>query len=184
MEYFKIKNNKGFTLIETMVAVLILSIALAALLSLTASSTFNARYANNEITANYLLQEAADYIKNDRDSTVISSSFSTFKNKYGTGDSVCFNPKGCYFEPFDMSGTNQTVCPSSSCPVLNYDSNPGAKNFYTYRTGSGITASPFTRSVYMTQTGDEIDALIKVDWKNGNLARSRTLRISLLDWRK
>jgi prepilin-type N-terminal cleavage/methylation domain-containing protein len=186
-------KQKGFTLVETMVAVFILTIALASLLTLTASSIFSARYARNEITANYLLQEAADYIKNDRDTVVFNQNtggtgWTTFLNKYGYSSSgVCFSSNGCYFEPANMSSVPPTVCISGTCPKFNYDNAATYNTFYTYKSPSVIVPSIFSRKIQMSvnsSNADELDVSITVNWTNGSLGRSRSLQISLLNWQK
>ena len=96
-----LRNSKGFTLVETMVAVFILAIALTALLNLTARSLFSARYARNEITANYLMQEVVDYIRNQRDTTAFlktDGSWQEFLTLFGDPGGLCFSDDGCYFD--------------------------------------------------------------------------------------
>jgi prepilin-type N-terminal cleavage/methylation domain-containing protein len=147
-----LQKNTGFTLIETMVAIFILTLALSALLTLTSNSIFSARYARNEITANYLAQEVADYIRNDRDSVVFNqkTSWTNFLNTYGyAGLNTCFSASGCYFEPANMSSFPQTVCAGVVCPYLNYDETAGSNDFYTYNP-SVVTKSIFTRKVTMS----------------------------------
>lgn len=199
-----LKNNKestriakrgGFTLIETMVAVFVLTIALSSLLTLTANSIFSARYARNEITANYLLQEAADYIRSDRDNTVFKQNiggpgWNIFIDKYGRAtSSKCFSASGCYLEPSDIASV-PTGCPAgagNTCPNLNYDETATntSNDFYTYKSGAGIVPSIFNRKILMTLVGaDELNATITMDWTNGNLARTRSLKVILLNWQK
>jgi prepilin-type N-terminal cleavage/methylation domain-containing protein len=185
-----LQKNTGFTLIETMVAIFILTLALSALLTLTSNSTFSARYARNEITANYLAQEVADYIRNDRDNIVFNQKggWTNFLNTYGyTGSNACFSASGCYFEPANMLSFPQTVCPGGVCPYFNYDETATFNDFYTYRTPGTIVKSIFTRKVLMSVPAanpDELDVTIRLDWLNGNLPRSRTLQITLLNWQK
>src|SRR5574344_1635091 len=92
------KLNKGFTLIETMVSILILSVALAALISLISGSLFISRYNKNEITVNYLLQEVIDYVKNDRDTKIFQEGqdWDSFLSEYQMAG--CFDDSGCKIE--------------------------------------------------------------------------------------
>ena len=192
---------RGFTLIETMVAVLILSTSVVSLLALTTGSLFAARYANNEITANYLMQEAVDYIRNSRDSIAFqqrvlgdnpSVSWSAFLNRYGDGiSSSCYSTDGCYIEVMSSDQPNAiqpcisaVTFGSSKCPVLNYDEAATNKSFYTY--GSNGAPSKFKRKIYMqkspTNPNNEVYVTVTIEWLNGNLLRTRSLSTSLLDW--
>jgi prepilin-type N-terminal cleavage/methylation domain-containing protein len=186
-------HQKGFTLIEAMVAIFILTIALSSLISLTASSVFSARYAANEMTAGYLLQEVADYVRNDRDTTVFENNgggvgWANFINKYGNGSStLCFSVNGCYFEPTSISTVPPTICPGGTCPALNYDKNATYNAFYTYRSLAGSTASIFRRKVIMkinVNNPDELDVKVVLDWYNGGAPRTRVLNITLLNWQR
>jgi prepilin-type N-terminal cleavage/methylation domain-containing protein len=205
MKIFKKNLNQsfGFTIIETMVAVFILAIALTAVLNLTAQSLFTARYARNEITANYLAQEAADYIRNQRDSTAFlnnagSNGWIDFLGDFGYPSTsypstTCFTTDGCYFN-VDSSIPSVSLCSISNpsfgvtkCPILKYNKNGGAKGFYYYGS-SGTDMNPnsnFKRKVYMvksTNNVNEVFIYITIEWMNGNLVRSKTLNFSLLNW--
>lgn len=61
------KKQQGFTLIETLIAVFILTLTIGGLLTLAANGYFSVRYARNQIVANNLLQESLEYIRNSRD---------------------------------------------------------------------------------------------------------------------
>jgi len=184
---------RGFTLIETMVAVFILTTSLVSMLSLTTSSLFASKYANNEITASYLLQEAVDYIRNDRDSLAfqqtdyVGGGWSAFIAKYNTGG--CFSVDGCYIEVAKTISNINTCAVSPAwgtlhCPVLKYDASASSTshNFYNY---VSVKDSNFNRKIKMKQNlsnPDEIDITITVEWLNGSIVRSRSLRSSLLNW--
>ena len=65
--------------------------------------------------------------------------------------------------------------------------NPNA--FYTYSNVSGLLPlSNFKRKINLvanpTNGTDELDITVVVEWLNGNLAKSRTLRTSLLNWKQ
>lgn len=200
MNFFKKQYKtgcRGFTLIETMVSIFILTTALVSMLSLTTSSLFASKYANNEITASYLLQEAIDYIRSDRDSIAFQQAdyegggWSNFIKKYDT-DGGCFTQDGCYIDITKSSPNIYSCVPPSPawgtliCPVLKYDasaSSPSSKNFYNYV--STLKDSNFNRKIKMVKNlsnPDEIYITVTLEWLNGSVVRSRTLRSSLLNW--
>lgn len=210
MNLFKIKKNKGsasssssrteagqdgFTIVEAMVAIFILTVSVSSMLGITASSSASARYANNEIAANYLLQEAIDSIRNSRDTIAFQmkdsgGGWDKFLEKYGGPFNKCFGTNGCdlMIEDFDPTGIdNDDVmgCGSTGCEYLNYDDN--ATSFFYNHSGYGID-SGFRRTVNMEKTSnpDEIKVTAKVEWLNGNATtlRTQTLIVYLLNWQK
>ncbi|MFA7000082.1 MAG: prepilin-type N-terminal cleavage/methylation domain-containing protein [Candidatus Paceibacterota bacterium] len=193
------QGNRGFTVVEALVAIMILSVSVAGMLGVTASSATSARYANNEITANYLLQEAVDSVRNSRDTIAFqmkdtTGGWVTFLDRYGYPSDKCFSDtRGCILkmEDFDAtglaSGNNDVIlCSVSGCGYLSYDnSDTPVSLFYNY-SGYGSPTS-FVRTVKMVVTQsnpDELKVTATVDWLNGTSPRSRSLEIYLLDWKK
>lgn len=199
MNKYKIKKNSGFTIVEAMVAIFLLTVSVSAMLGITASSAASARYANNEITANYLLQEAVDSIRNSRDTIafqmkapneVAGIAWKAFLNRYGlSGNNKCFSTYGCnlQIEDFDAQGTTSNsdvvACLSSGCIPLKYD-NEATKLFYNYTYG---VDSEFKRKVNMKEiNNDEVEVTATVEWLNGDstVKRIQTLTTYLLNWQK
>lgn len=204
------KNNKltykrtqnisyGFTIVEAMVAIFILTISVSAMLNVTASAAISARYSRNEITANYLLQEAIDSVKNSRDTIAfqmkdLGGGWNNFLSRYGYPGNKCFSNYGCdfkmdVFDPTSSLGGDILDCSSSGCPPLSYNANGGTSLFYNHITGTGTVASIFTRKVNMVispSNPDEVKVTAVVTWNNNASAatRTQTLEISLLNWQK
>jgi len=66
------KLQKGFSVIEALVAIAILSVAVAAPLTVASRGLIAAVHAKNQITAFYLAQEAVEFIRNRRDEATLS----------------------------------------------------------------------------------------------------------------
>lgn len=203
MNIFYKKTNKrqlGFTLVETMIAIFILTLAMTSLLGLTSQGLFAARYSRNDITANYLLQEVADFVRNERDTIAFEQSgqgggWANFLETFGSSiaNSKCFSSKGCYFDLNNYANnTNLKVktCDAkisfgkSKCPLFYYDSNATDGSFYNYDKNVG-TPSNFKRKINFKinpNNPDEVYVTITVEWLNGSLAQSRSLYLSLLNW--
>lgn len=193
MNIFDKNKNKGFTIVEAIVAIFILSISISAMLGLTVSSYSTAKYANNEITANYLLQEAIDSIRNSRDTAFQQKNWDGFKAKYAD----CFtsnNPNGCNistssFDPnpvYNSFKIQIRPCNDSplfgtiKCPVLKYDPSGASLSFYGF---SGTTDSNFKRQVIMSAIStDEIEITANVEYRNGTSVKTRSLKMYLLNW--
>ena len=61
------KTSRGFTLIETLVAVSLLAVVIVAPMSLTTQSLSSAYYARDQMTAFHLAQEAIESVRSVRD---------------------------------------------------------------------------------------------------------------------
>lgn len=186
----KINFNHGFTLIETLFAVFIMSLSLIVFMSVVANSMFSAKYAKNEITVNYLLQETVDYIRNDRDSIVFfgddpfsEDTWNTFVTKYVN---VCSG--ACEISVIDnINGVNPhfEICPLGECGYLYFDPNATNGVFYTYddTPSEGKVKTNFKRTISLKQvSSNEVSFDITIDWKNGNSNRSRSLNTILTRW--
>src|SRR3989338_949042 len=64
-------DSPGFTLIETLVAISLLTIAIIAPMALTAQSLATAYYARDQITAFYMAQEAIEGVRALRDGQIL-----------------------------------------------------------------------------------------------------------------
>ncbi|MBL7045237.1 MAG: prepilin-type N-terminal cleavage/methylation domain-containing protein, partial [Parcubacteria group bacterium] len=130
----KIKNRKqnGFTLIEALVAIAILTVSIAGPITIASKGLASAVFARDQITAFYLAQEAVEFIRNQRDENNIKG------GNWLAGLNVCSNGSAC---TIDVQNNNIKNCPGDVCDVLKYDDNT---NFYNYSTGDD---SIFTRKV-------------------------------------
>lgn len=77
--------RRGFTLIETLVAISIFSISILAMMAVLADGISDTNYAKTKITASYLAQEGIEYVRNMRDNHVLYTdttglTWNTFKN--------------------------------------------------------------------------------------------------------
>lgn len=192
MNYQLINKNRGFTLLETLVAVFILTMALNSLFTLVANSLFSSMYAKNEITSTYLAQEAVDYIRNDRDSIAYQGSnggdWNSFLARYGYIDSSltsCFKPNGCTIDASNFSDTSIKGC-FGSCSTFLYDSGASEGSYYTYdSTITGVIPTTFNRKINLSFNANNPDELyidVTINWANGGMPRSKVLSASLLKW--
>src|SRR3989344_2187774 len=171
--FFKKKNsNKGFTLVETLVAISIFTVSILALLSILTQGISNVNYAKKKIIASYLAQEGIEYIRNMRDTFAL---FDSIDSQHGwdlfnakLAGASCQASNGCYFGDLnagDFANSNQpmagiavTIC-GASCPPLLYDETTGK---YGYVAGLN---SGFIRQI-RTQTNNTNETKIfsTVSW--------------------
>jgi type IV pilus modification protein PilV len=187
-EFFK--NKKGFTLVETLVAITIFTMSILALLSVLSQSISSTNYAKRKTVATYLAQEGIEYMRNLRDTYVLYSSdastgWTNFNNKLSATASNC----QCYFDDSSVSfvdtsmpitDLNFTLCPFAVCPNLLYDSWTG-KYGYT-ATGTTIDSGYARRITIIKPSPNETKIFSTVFWTQGSGTQSVTFSESLFNW--
>lgn len=163
-------KQTGFTMLESIVAIMILSLSISGAFSAVQQSLSQSNIAKDEIKAFYLAQEAIEMIRNKRDNNQLSILNS------GTGDwldgisSLAGDP--CYFGKIckiDTTNNPPTMsyCGSSwgSCENLRQD----PTTFLYGYTGSW-TATNFKREIQIESiTVDEISVTVRITWTKGSL---------------
>ena len=166
------KNNLGFTLVETLVAISILSISITATLTAVQNGIQNSTIAKDQTTAFYLAQEAMEFIKNKRDENALNS-INGGANQWLTGMS---NAGGdpCYFGKvcmIDSPAKTITYCGMAfdTCSNLNQDTVPSSSTYGLFGYSSGWTPTIFKREVQFkevspTNPGKEVEVTIRMSW--------------------
>src|SRR3989344_7135507 len=93
----RLSNTRGFTLIEALAAITVLIIGILGPLTLAARGISDGLFAKNQITANYLAQEALELVVNRRDSNLVNhwlgaewfEGMETCLNEFGTSGEFC-----------------------------------------------------------------------------------------------
>lgn len=160
--------KKGFTLIETLVAISVLLLSLAGPLSIASKSLQSAYYARDQITAFYLAQEGVEYVRAVRDQNYLGGS------EWLTGLSECVDA-AC---TVDFPNFEHAACSGACSPVLIGT----ISGLYNHQAGD---ASIYTRSVTIEtipSVTDEVIIAVTVSWKSGMLNRSFQIREHIFDW--
>lgn len=177
-------QSKAFTLVETMVAISILSLAITGPMVIAQKGIMSAVYARDQITAYYLAQEAIEFIRNIRDTnrTTATPWLSQFQAAGCLNTALPATLK-CRLNATDIKFNQQsssaiTACPGGVCSVLQFDN---TNNLYGYDVGLGGTwrNSPFTRTVEITETVAGVEALISVtiSWQTNLFTAPRTFTV-------
>ena len=167
-------KTRGFTLLETMVALSVLAMAIAAPITLVAQSLMAAEYAKDQITAFYLAQEAIEGVRAMRDNKILQNAL--------TGSSLDImqdipNASGTPFRIDVVNNNTMTLCdsdPGGQCIPLQTDAN----GLYGY--GTGWKNTNFTRSVtatFVNGNHDEVQIAVTVSWRTGSF-QVRTFKLS------
>jgi type II secretory pathway pseudopilin PulG len=172
------------TLIETLVAITMLTVAIIAPMSLTMQSLSGSYYARDQVVAFNLAQEALESVRAIRDGNVLQIA-------YGTGDCdgspmhlMCGIPTATDFMIDTRKiGTDAIIlCDADGtveCDPLETDG-----ELYGYDTGWEPTV--FTRTVhadFIPGTQDEIQISVKMEWRVGPVQlREFTIYENLYRW--
>lgn len=159
---------RGFTLIETLVAVSVLLLSLAGPLTLAVQSLNSAYYARDQITAFYLAQEAVEYVRATRDQNYLSG------EAWLSGLDDCLDAS-CTVNFPDFT---HAVCSGTCGPVLLNETT----GLYGDDTGG---ASIYTRTMTLeTVSGVDNEVIIRVNvsWQSRGLTRQFTITEHLLNW--
>ena len=202
-------HEKGFTLIETLVAITILMLAISGPLVFVSAAVGQAIYAKDQITAFYLAQDAVEQVRNIRDTNAILSRAGTPTDSWLVNSSgalninnlsACLNggtngsghtcvistantPGQSYIQACTTDGSG-----NPTCPVLDYDPVTFEYGYPspTYGTLDGDTAitSLYTRSVKITELVPNVEAQVAVTitWSAQNVPRSFTVVEDLFNW--
>ena len=168
MKNLKIKNrNRGFSLLETTVAVAILVAAVIGPLTLASSSIKASSQAKNNLVAAGLAQEGVELMRNFRANNI----FNDFS--WTAGMDSCFSAAGCQI---DAAILEIDAC-GASCSNLNFGQNSG---LYSYGAGSPTI---FIRTINIeTVSANEIKINVSISWQEKFGQQKFELEEHLLNW--
>lgn len=175
--------SRGFTLIETFVAITILITAITGPMVIAEKGLQSAYLAKDQLVSLFLEQEGIEYIRRVRDNNCLDSKCTDpltgdpIPGVWLNGLTACITTD-CAIDA--IAGTI-TACPSGGCPILHYDN---TNNIYTYNTSDSRT--PYTRTIRVTPNpdinGHEATLTSTVSWYTGPFTRSITTSEVMTDW--
>jgi Tfp pilus assembly protein PilV len=172
------KPQAGFTLVETLAAILLVTVAIVAPMALTVQSLSVAYYARDQITASNLAQEGIEGVRTVRDGNILSSA---------EGNTVPL------FQGIPVDGSNFKVDGTQTNPANIISSCGGACPFLDLNNGLyAYTGTPtgFTRTMTATVVwsdsggnAQEIRVTSTVTWKTAAY-QTRQIRLTenLYNW--
>lgn len=173
------RTHKGFTLIETLVAVTVVVTAMIGPLYAVQQSLNASRSAREQLIASSLAQEGVEYVRSIRDGNYLFQLMNTQSGRSwlygvdGTGGST-----NCVSAPCVVDPTQLTVSRVIAPLYLS------SGNLYN-QAGSG-TQTPYTRTVLVTpvlgSTSSEIVLTVVVSWTSRGQVRSVTITERLYNW--
>ena len=176
----------GFTLLETLVALILLSAAIAGPFALAASAIFDVKVFRHKLVALNLAQEGLEIIRSYRDNNVHANLYWAVDLGAGTwqADIVCPNPPApCTATA--VQALNFKSCGGGECAdPLRYDQATGV---YSYASGD---PSPFRRTITIDRTQvdsrvpqpDQMKVTSDVTWSDAGIVRRVVLEELLYNW--
>jgi len=167
MKFF-LKQQKGFTIVEIITVLFVISLGLVGVLSIIVQNISSQSFNKTGIIAYQLAQEGIELVRHTRDTN--------FKELSDFDDGLA---PGSYF--MDYLDEVPTLV---SDPVLDIKLKQDNNGMYYHDRNSSDPDSGFSREIIITTKDDNsIYVLVVVSWPDHNLSRSYNLETMLYDWR-
>jgi len=169
----KQNSKKGFTLVETLVAIAILVTGIVAPMTIAARGLQSAFHAREQLTATFLAQEGTELVRLRRDNMALSEIQISNKTPWITSTpsgalapgAECYNTTGCGLDGLSA----QVDCGTTGACRLHLDTTMAEKVLYAHnKIGGSWKQSPFTRSIQVSQVNtDQAKVIVTVEWHSG-----------------
>jgi len=180
----KYKYKRGFTVLESIVAIFVLSLSISGVFSAVQQGLSQNIIAKDEVKAFYLAQEAIEIIRNKRDLNQIAKlnidpTRDWLYQIAGNSAYPCDFNKVCRADIYDSSltrcGDNWDTCPKLRQNPTSY--------VYSYYNSSWPETN-FTREIKIEQiNSNEVAITVRISWtKGGLLPFSFKTKVHLLNW--
>ena len=203
---------KGFTLVETLVAITILAVAISGPLYTAYRAIVAAENAGERLTALYLAQEGIEYVRMLRDNAYLAAyrdesgmdvsvvAWDNFVNGLSDPNSVrhCKAPNYCTLDPVEESISPLTTCPGNSnreqcqslsitgCERIGRSLSCTGSNAYTQQSPSGSAATSYKRTIQIeavTVSETEVKIVSSVTWDMNGRQYTVTVVDHLTSWK-
>lgn len=168
----------GFTVLEVVLALFIVSVGAIGVFSLTLRTFSSAGSTNNKLVASYLAQEGIEIVRNIRDTNFLEIR----KDTPGVSwDDQIIDPDGDFVNECATScqaDYNDTVLTGVSGSPNALLRDP-ATNIYGYDSGAPTI---YTRMITATTDADKIYVQAKVAWQEGGQPREVVAATELFNW--
>lgn len=181
------KFTKGFTLMETLIALVILSVAITGPLALVQRAINASTFAQGQVVASFLAQGVIEYVRNLRDNNDLQGNF-WLDNESGGQLTSCTKDIPCGLGDLVSVGNPVATCdtfgPTGCLLKFNADENSSSYGVYGYQ--SGWQNTNITRKFWVEAIGsDEAVITVEVTWKaSGTITNSVVTRDHLFRWRQ
>lgn len=188
------KSGKGFTLVETLVAVTILTLAVAGPLFTANRAIVAAQNARDQLIASYLAQEGIEYMRAIRDdeylaayedggANVSTSAWTNFHTSTSQCNATSVSAKACTLNPWPVASPQLNSCDTAtvgSCAPLNKTSSGIVR--YT-QSSAGTVVTRFTRTIQVIDVSPNDARIVStVSWNFHSVPYSVSISDHLTPW--
>ena len=191
-----LKNQSGFSLVETLVAITILLLVVIGPMTIVTNSTKGTNFSGEQVTASFLAQEGLELAQKARDDLVLpdfvsgSEDDSAWQDFVGTSGvfAACIDDgagirESCGLQlitsgvapvtAIDCSGSNRRRC------RLYYDNDRSQRDRYTHTVSGNETTEYFRNITFEPDvTGlQEVKVTSRVTWRNENQRREQEVEL-------
>lgn len=173
----------GFTLIETIIAITIITLAVTGPLFTASRAVVAARVASHQLIALYLAQESVEYVRMLRDNQYLAA----YQNNPATASTTgwanfratlipCAASDVCTFDP---TVPELASCPGGACTRLYLLAN----GVYSQLNLLGSSVTPFTRTIKISAVSEDEERVVStVTWSFHNASYTITITDHLTPW--
>ncbi|MSR87890.1 MAG: prepilin-type N-terminal cleavage/methylation domain-containing protein [Candidatus Zambryskibacteria bacterium] len=170
-------DKRGFTIIESLVAITILVAAVIGAMSAAQSGISSYIFSKDQIIAFYLAQEGFEQIRNIRDENRLNN-VNWLTGIAANSSNPCYFGSLCTVSPVESAVPSRCSGGAGSCPFLRQDNISG---FFGYN--GAWTQTVFRREIQTASVNDhEIAITVTVDWSKGLANRQFKAKENILDW--
>lgn len=158
------KNGAGFTLLEAIVAISVITVGLVGVLSLVTQTISSATFSKDKLIAVYLAQEGIEIVRNIRDTNWLTNA--SWNNGLGIGD-------------WQVDYNDQVLFVYTGNP-LNLET---ATGFYGYDPGN---ATKFQRKITISAgpvSGSSLNVKVEVFWQEKGVTHKVEAQENLYNWK-
>lgn len=189
----KNNKNKGFTLVESLVAISIFTMSILSVLNILSNGIADTGYAKKKILAGYLAQEGIEEIRNIRDTFMLYSGsgpagWAAFKGYVMPVCTTSSGFDGCFFSDDDISFDPSVSMPVTqdtifACSVAQKCGSYTYQNG-VYRVGGSGPNSGLTPKIIVTNiTADEVMVTSTISWTQpGSGVHNVSFSENLYNW--
>ena len=172
-EQLALIRSRGFTLLEVLVAIFILTIGIVGVFGFSQQTLSLGSTLRHQLVASYLAQEGVEIVRNIRDTNYVSSAGGTIVD-WDDGLAGCV--LGC------EADYNDPALVSAGSP-LNFLGVISDGNGTRYQYGGGGTPTIFQRKITVDPTvANRLDVNVEVLWQEKGTSRNFTIGTELYNW--
>ncbi|MDP3043010.1 MAG: prepilin-type N-terminal cleavage/methylation domain-containing protein [bacterium] len=171
MKKNKLKRQFGFSILEVIIAILIISIGMIGVLSLITQNIQVQYIGKNDLIASQLAQEGLELVRNIRDTNWLTAG-----NDWKTGAGATTNSDIVQDGDYAIDYSGAIIDINS---IDNAGLNIDAAGFYTHNAGA---ATAFYRLITVVDNADYLDVECKVRWKERGRTHDYAVKTLLYNW--